>query len=398
LTPHKVKSLSESKAPYRALFRKWIEFPNQILTTILIGNNVVNISASALATDMSYGLFGHMGPAFAVGIMTILILFFGEIFPKSFAQHNAERIAAQALRFLSKLHWLLYPIILPITKLTNRVILASGGRVGRKGPVITEKDLTYYLGLARSSGVLDKKEEEMIASAIRFNDKLVKNVMIPRNEVSTIPADIKFDELIDTLTRLHHSRYPVYFQNVDHIVGVMHAKEILSVVKEQPPKDFSIYRYVRQPYFVSEFRKIHKVFEEMKTRKMHMAVVKDENNQFSGIITMEDILEELVGEIQDEYDEESNESSLTERFLEVTGKTTLLELERALDVKFPHSPAYTNLNGFILYLTGGELPKVETRLYFGQLEFIVIKTDTRSFVEVIHIKKHEYNWGPGSHA
>jgi len=182
----------------------------------------------------------------------------------------------------------------------------------------------------------------------------------------------------------------VYFQNVDQIIGVIHAKDVLSLRRNT--QNFSIYRYLRKPFFVSEYRNIDKVFQEMKVRKTHLAVVKDENNQFSGIVTMEDILEELVGKISDEHDVDSDVVQANEHYFEVSGKTTILELEKIIHVTMPKSPAYANLNGFLLYLMGGELPAEGTRLIFGQLEFMILKTDGRSFIEDVRVRKHQYQF------
>jgi len=390
LRSHRIKSISDESPRRKALFKLWLMHPNQILTTILIGNNLVNISASAISVRVADTLIGNMALAYAIGVMTFVILFFGEIVPKVFAKNNAESFSIFSLRILRSLHWILRPIVIPLTTMTRRLIEVSGGKVVRTGPMITEQDFLHYLDLAQRSGALDREEGEMISSALKFNEKLVKDILIPRNEVTIVAADIPFEELVDLIHRVKHSRYPVFFQNVDHIIGVIHAKDVLSASKDA--KAFSIYRFIRQPYFVNEYRNIDKVFQEMKARKMHLAVVKDENNQFSGIVTMEDIIEELVGEISDEHDVDVSMVQMSEHFVEVSGKTSILELEKTINVELPKSPAYANLNGFLLYLTGGELPQESTRLIFGQLEFIILKTDGRSFIETIRVKKHHYNF------
>ncbi len=389
---HKIKALSDASEYNRKLFKLWLENPNQVLTTILIGNNLANISATALSVRVADTLIPNNALAVSIGIMTCLILFFGEIVPKTFAKNYAEPFSIFALRILVWLHWIFRPIVIPVTRMTRKLIEASGGQVVRAGPMITEQDFMHYLDLAQRSGALDREEGEMIVSALQFNEKLVKDVMVPRNEVTIIPTDITYAQLVSTLRRYKHSRYPVYFQSMDHIIGVIHVKDVLSI--GDITSSFSIYRYLRQPYFVSEYRPIDKVFREMKIKKSHLAIVKDENNQFTGIITMEDILEELVGEISDEHDVDASIVTVNERFMEISGKTTILELEKSMNVQLPKSPAYSNLNGFLLYLTAGELPKENTRLIFGQLEFIVLKTDGRSFIEQIRVKKHDYDFNP----
>ncbi|MFH1807702.1 MAG: hemolysin family protein [Pseudomonadota bacterium] len=376
LSEREARQLIESgKGRYQSL-KLWVEFPNRILTTILIGNNIVNILAAALATVIAQQLVSSQVVAVATGVMTLIILVFGEITPKTFAKHNYKRFAPVAIVPLRLMYFAVFPVTVALVKLSKVLVRLIGGEVRRSGPFITEEDITYLIGLGHREGVIEKDEEQLLHSVFEFADTSVREIMIPRTEMLAVEVSMDRDELHRLVAEAGHSRIPVYQDTPDNIVGVFYAKDLLKI-PGQADKPFKLSANMRKTYFVPEVMSIADLLKEFQRRKTHLAVVVDEYGGTAGIVTLEDILEEIVGEIQDEYDvDEAQFKVLPGGKMVADGRISVYDLGEKLGVEFPESDLYETLGGF-LTVRAGRLPQTGTRVHWNGYDFVIKEADER---------------------
>jgi putative hemolysin len=295
----KVRKLMRERRSGAKTLKKLKANPHRMLVTILIGNNVVNIGAAALATIIFTEVFGSAGIGMATGIMTFLVLVFGEITPKSFFHQNAERMSLLVAGPIYILTYVLYPVII-VVELISRGILRAGG-VKRKKDQITEEEIMAALSLAAESGVIDRDEEEMMQNVIDFGESRVKEAYTPLSRMITVDS---IQNLMDVLTRMlqtKYSRIPVYNRKAKKVVGVVNLRSILKYVKNRQ-FDLNVMEFIDPVVFVNENDMLDEAFDRLKEHSSHMAVVLDDRKRVRGIVTMEDLLEEIVGEIYDETD------------------------------------------------------------------------------------------------
>lgn len=299
----KVRHLIEENPKAKPL-KLWLENPNKVLNTILIGNNIVNILGSVLATDFTAKMFGDSNIAIVTGTMTLLVLFFGEITPKTFAKHNAEAISIFVIKVLKLPYMVFFPFSYAINKLVKAMIAMSGGKL-EKGNKITEDELEFYISESEKDGVLENGKSKMLQNIFDISEIYVKEVMVPRTDMVAIDITDPLDEYIDKILASEFSRIPAYEESIDKIVGILYVKDLLKYVKEDYSQ-FDIRKILRKPYFVPETKKIDSMLGDFQKSRNHIAVVIDEYGGVDGIVTLEDILEEIVGEIWDEYDTEEH--------------------------------------------------------------------------------------------
>lgn len=353
----------------------WIEEPNKVLTTILIGNNLVNILASALATDAVGKIVHNQAVAIATGLMTLLILIFGEIAPKTFAKYNHTRLAPRVIAGLRIFYWLVYPVTVLLTVLSHLMVRMVGGDVSRSGPFVTEEDISYLIDLGHREGAIQKHEEELLHSVIDFSNTTVREIMIPRTEMIAVETVVDRDELVNLVMNAGHSRIPVYEETPDNIIGIFYAKDLIKMPVAGKP--FQLSTSLRSPMFVPEVMSISDLLRDMQRLKTHMAIVVDEYGGTSGIVTLEDILEEIVGEIHDEYDsEESQFRVLPGGKMIADGRISIHELGEQLKVEFPESDLYETLGGF-LTVRAGKLPASGLTLRWNSFDFTIKEADQR---------------------
>jgi CBS domain containing-hemolysin-like protein len=295
----KLKKLLKARKRGARTLKKLKARPHRLLVTILIGNNIVNIGAASLATLVITEAFGSSGIGIAIGIMTFLILVFGEITPKSFFHQKAEKMSLLVARPLYVLSYILYPVIV-FLEFINRGILRIG-RVKKAKDEITEEEIMAALSLGAEAGVIEKEEEEMIENIIDFGDSTIKEVMTPIRQVATISSDKKLMHVITKILETKYSRIPVYRKNLNNIIGIVNLRSILKYVKR---KDFDtpVEKLIYPVIHVRENDKLDDVFDSLKENATHMAIVLGRDKKVKGIVTMEDLLEEIVGEIYDESD------------------------------------------------------------------------------------------------
>lgn len=300
----RLRHMVEEEVPGAKLVERLLEDPNKLLGAILIGNNIVNIGASSLATMLATNIFGSGGVGIATGVMTVLILIFGEITPKSIAKQKAEAAALKVARIINYTVFIFKPFINIFTVISSLFIRLLGCDPDQGEPFITEEELKTMVDVSEEEGVLENVEKEMIFNVFDFADQQVKDIMVQRVDIVSIDEEATYDELMEIIKSEQFSRIPVYNQTIDNIIGILNVKDLAMI--ENTRENFELKKYIREPYYTFEFKKIIELFKEMKKTRNHIAVVLDEYGGTVGIVTIEDLVEEIVGEIEDEYDEEKS--------------------------------------------------------------------------------------------
>ena len=320
---------------------------SKMLSAVLIGNNVVNLSASSLATTLAIDLLGSVGAGVATGILTLLILIFGEISPKTLATLNAARLSLAYAPVIWALMYILTPVIAVVNWLSMgflRLLRVDPG-AGEAG--ITEEELRTLVDVSHESGAIGDEEKEFIHKMFELTDAAVKEVMIPRIDMEMVDVNWPYEKLLEVFRQERHTRMPVYEENSDNIIGIINMKDLLLMDRDTP---FSIRDYLRDAYFTYERKNAADLLDEMRGDSINITIVLDEYGAVAGMVTLEDLLEELVGEIRDEYDanEEDDLICLGEREYQVQGSMNLEDLCQELHLNFV-SEDYDTIGG---YLTG----------------------------------------------
>lgn len=302
----RVRTLAEEDNNKKAkIVDALLEDQDRLLSSILVGNNLVNIAASSLTTSFVISIFGNEGTgvAIATGVVTLAILIFGEITPKSLATKNAESISFGICRFIKLITFIFTPVVMILNIISSVFIHLLGGDTDN-GPTMTEEDLKTIVTVSHEEGVLEDEEKEMIHNVFEFGETEIKEIMTPRIHVVSVPDDVTYNELMKAFKESQFSRIPVHSESYDEIIGVLHIKDLMlsKVVKSK----FDVKEFMRETFVVYEFNHISDVFESMRKEHVSLAIVLDEYGVMSGIVTLEDIVEEIVGEIDDEYDEVEN--------------------------------------------------------------------------------------------
>lgn len=346
----RMRSLAEENVSNAVTVCKLIEEPSKLLSTILIGNNIVNILASSLATVLATRYLGSAAVGMVTGIMTVLVLLFGEITPKSMATYHAEKMALSYAKVVYFLTRVLTPAIFLINKLSDGLLILMHIDPNQKQATMTEKELLTIVDVSREEGVIETEEHEMITNVVDFGDTMVKDIMTPRVEVCCIKQDVTYQELVEKFQEDKYTRLPVYEESVDEIIGIISIKDIFFYKQEHKPEDdFSVEACMRKPYFTYEFKKTSELLREMKRESISMAVVLDEYGSMVGVVTMEDLLEEIVGDIRDEYDEDEEEDIKRVSDGEYTAKGSIrLEDFNELTGMEIESNDYDSIAGYII--------------------------------------------------
>ncbi len=370
----RIKQLIDDHPKSKSAFIFLSEKPSELLTTILIGNNFVNIFVASLATTIAQRFFDNDAISYSVGITTILILIFGEIIPKTFMRNHAESLAVPVIRILQLFYFLLFPVV-KIFMFIIKLVLGEHASLQEK--MITKDDIEFMVGEAEKDRSIDSKQIDLLTSILEFPTIKVKDIMTPRSAVHAIKSDTEFTEIVKMVRDVQHSRYPVYSEDLDDTLGFIHVKDI-TFASSAEREHFEVVNYINEPFFVYEHMKIQAVFDHMNRKKVHLALVKDENGLVVGIITLEDIMEEIFGEIQDEHDDEDDivqkeDHETLEDGLTVHGSISLRDLDNEYDVKIPLNDNYSTLRGFLLDMLGNNFPKEGNILFWEGLSFELLK-------------------------
>ncbi len=349
----RIRHLAEEGSGAAAVLQRLQQDPNRFLSTVLVVNTVALIVAGSSATLIgqellphTWGLAGDLGVSF---LLSILLLIFAEVTPKTLAIRNAERIALVAARPVEYLSSILRPVIWFITLVAR---LLTGGR-GAHSPYVTEEELMTILSVSEEQGVIEEEEREMIHGIIEIGDKIVREVMVPRPDVTAVERGASLEE-ITRLFNLHkHTRLPVFENDIDHLIGLIHVKDLLSFFA-RGQKNFDIDRMMRRIERTPETKKVDELLHDMQALKVHMMVVVDEYGGTAGIVTLEDVLEEIVGEIRDEYDiaEEEPLRIVGEMEALVDARYPMDELNEELNLGIEESDEYDSVGGYVVTQLG----------------------------------------------
>ena len=341
----RMRSLAEEGNKRAARVLQVTDDSAKMLSAILIGNNVVNLTASSLATALALRIFGNAGAGIATGILTVLILIFGEISPKTMATLRAEKISLRFCNIIWLLMKALTPVIFIINHLAMLVLRIMGVKASEGRQAMTESELRTIVDVSHESGVIESEEKEMINNVFDFGDALAKEVMIPRIDMTFAQVDNTYDEILDIFREDRFTRLPVYEETTDDVIGILNIKDLLLCDKEH----FSVRELMREPYFTYEHKHTADLLVEMRNSSINIAIVLDEYGETAGLITLEDLLEEIVGEIRDEYDD--NEEDFIQEIgpheYLVEGSTNLEEINDRLDLDLS-SDDYDSVGGLII--------------------------------------------------
>jgi putative hemolysin len=381
LSKIRIKTMVDGDVPRSKEILKLVENPSNLLGAILVGNNIVNIGASALATSIAIKLFGDKGVGIATGIMTFIVLIFGEITPKSLAAKNSERVSLKVVRLLSLFVMILKPITIVMVKITNGIIILLGGKTISRQQFVTEEEIKTMVNVGHEEGVLEGEEKKMIHNVFEFGETKVTDVMTPRTYMVAIEKKSSYEEVIDLFKKQRFSRIPVYEQSMDNIIGVLHLKDLFLCETEKG--SFDITKYIKEPYFTLEFKLTTQLFREMRDKGKQMAIVVDEYGGTAGVITIEDLVEEIVGDIHDESDEIIHEIEVVkEDEYIVLGIAKIDSVNDLIGVNI-NSEDYDSIGGFVLGLFG-RLPETGQLIEHDNITFVVEKM-LRNRIEKLRI-------------
>lgn len=343
----RVRHMQEEGVKGAKLVGKLTEDSGKLLSSILVGNNVVNIAATSISTSLFISILGTQGVAVATALMTILVLIFGEITPKTIAANNSEKIAILVSKPIKVIILILTPVVWIFNIITNIIFKIFGIKSKSGQPYITEEELRTMVKVSQEEGVLEIEERQIINNVFQFGDMQAKEAMVQRLDMVCIDADDGYKEIISLFKEEQFSRMPVYEESADDIIGIVNIKDII-FLEEDEIANFDIRNYVREAFFTYEFKKITELLEEMKKDKSQMAIVVDEYGGTAGLITIEDLVEEIVGEIEDEYDEdESDIEVIKEDEYIIDGSKKISEVNELIGTNL-ESEEFDSIGGFII--------------------------------------------------
>jgi len=364
----RARHMVEEKIIGAELVSRLIRDSSKLLGTILVGNNIVNIAASAIATSLAIDYYGDRGVFFSTVVMTFLVLVFAEITPKSWAAQNAEKVAVSVSRPMSLVITVLHPIVVIFTFITNGLMKMLKINTDYSRPFITEDELRTVVNVSQEEGVLEIDEKEMIHKVFEFGDLQIKDVMIQRTDIIAIDIRLSYEEIIKLIRDEKFTRYPVYKDGIDDIIGILNLRDLFFT--ENLDENFNIYDYIRSPYYTFEYKRIAELFKEMKKRKVHIAVALDEYGGTAGIVTMEDLIEEIVGDIQDEYDEQENEiEAISNSEYILKGNIRLELVNELLNINL-EAEDIDSIGGMMISDLG-RLPKLGESVRYGNIKLVL---------------------------
>lgn len=382
----KLKNLIEEGDQRAIEIDQLLSNPNFFLSTILIVNNIAVIVASSMATVIALRFSQTLGELISTIAMSLIILIFCEITPKTAAVQNPLRWARQLSGFVRGAAWLLRPVVWALSAITNTLVRMMGGQIKHRGPFITEEELRLLVTVGEEEGVLEEEETEMIHSVFEFADTTVREVMIPRIDMVTLESDVTVDQAVDFAIQGGFSRIPVFEETIDNILGVLYVKDMLKQLREG--HDTLLIRdMLRTPHFVPETKKLDDLLRDMQREHVHMVIVIDEYGSVAGLATIEDLVEEIFGEIQDEYDREENlYEKVNEYEYIVDAKMSIDDFNDLMDMELGDTD-YDTLGGF-LYAQLDKIPNVGDTITYEHVKFTVLNTRGRRITKVRVEREH----------
>ena len=379
----KIEQMVKDKVKGAVSLHKLKSNPSRMMSSVNLGNNLASIAATALATDLSLKLFGDDGLAIAIGIMTFLILIFGEITPKTYCNANAAKVAVKNSRILLIFSYALFPIVWIFEIITKGMIKLTGS--SDIPPGLTEDEIKEIVKQGYKDKAIEKQESELVHGALNFDDIVIRSVMTPRTKMFKLNSKMMLFEALPEINKSGFSRIPVFAENTDQIVGIIHVRDVLKKL-EGDEKIISLEQIMREPVFVSQEKRVSDLLKEMQGRRTHMAIVLDEFGGVEGCVTLEDLLEEIVGEIQDETDSEKPSFQRDGQNAIVTDGD--IEIDTINDIfksNIPPGDDYSTLNG-LLHEKLHDMPKEDDKIEIGSLRIIIEKV-SKNKPEKIRIEK-----------
>ncbi|CAK7023370.1 hemolysin family protein [Tissierella sp.] len=372
LSKIRLRRMVEDNEKNAKLISNLVENPNKLLGAILIGNNVVNIGASAIATSIAIDLYGSKGALISTIVMTILILVFGEVTPKSLAAQNSEKTSVKVARPISFVTIVFKPLISILTFVTNGIVRLLGGTKTGTQPLITEDELKTIVNVSHEEGVLEGEERQMIYNVFEFGDSHAKDVMTPRTNMAVVNINSTYSELLEFLKEENFSRIPVYDEDIDDIVGIMHVKDLILYVDNKD--NFKLKDIIRPAYYTYEFKSTAELFDEMRLNRIPVAIILDEYGGTVGMVTTEDLVEEIVGEIKDEYDEEHEDIEVIKEDEYLVDGSTKLDLLNEMIGTNIESEDFDSIGGFVIGILD-RFPEENEIIEYENLKFIIEKIE-----------------------
>jgi len=379
----KIEQMVKDKVKGASSLHKLKSNPSRMMSSVNLGNNLASIAATALATDISLKFFGNDGLAIAIGIMTFLILIFGEITPKTYCNANATKVAIKNSRILLIFGYVFFPIVWIFEIITKGMIKLTGS--SDMPPGLTEDEIKEVVEQGYKDKAIEKQESELVHGALNFDDIVIRTVMTPRTKMFKLNSKMMLFEALPEINKSGFSRIPVFADNADEIVGIVHVRDVLKKL-EIDEKVISLEQIMREPVFVSQEKRVSDLLKEMQGRRTHMAIVLDEFGGVEGCVTLEDLLEEIVGEIQDETDTEKPSFQRDGQNAIVTdGDIEIDEINDIFQSDIPPGDDYSTLNG-LLHEQLHDMPKEDDKIEIGSLRIIIEKV-SKNKPEKIRIEK-----------
>ncbi len=365
-----IQLFQEGKKGSKAL-HKLKTNPSWMMSSVNLGNNLVNVGASALATSLAIRLFGDDGLGIAVGVMTFLILVFGEITPKTYCNANSTKIALRYAPVLLTFSYVFYPVVKFFEIITRAVVKLTGSSY--MPPPITEEDIKGVIDQGLEEKAIEEEEMKLVKGALKFDDTVIRSVMTPRTKMFTLDSKMLLFEALPQINQSGHSRIPIYGDTKDDIVGFIHARDILKEL-EKDNKMTSLEQISRKPVFASQEKMVSSLLKEMQGRRTHMAIVIDEHNGVEGLVTLEDLVEEIVGEIEDETDlpKPAGYEKIDQDTIITNGDIEIDIINEIFNTNIPEGDDYATLNG-LLHEKLKDIPQEGDKVEIEDLRIIVEK-------------------------
>lgn len=379
----KVRQLDQKDNKNAHLLRKLHDNMQATISTILIGNNIVNIAASSIATILFTNIFHQNGALVSTVVMTVFVLIFGEVIPKTIAQYKNKSVALKFSRFIYLLTIIFKPIVKVLNLLTRLVIKIFIGDNGDSS-TLTEEELKTLVEVSEEEGVLKDQETEIMINALELKETLAVDIMTPRTSMASVDIEDAENDLREIIKNITYSRIPVYEDNIDDIIGVLHIKELAHKIIEND-HDFKIRDILKPAFYAYEYIPVVDLFKQMRAKNISISIIIDEYGGTSGLVTMEDILEELVGEIDDEYDNEKEVTKINDNEYLVDPEMRIDEVNERFDLNL-QSEKFDSIGGFVIELLD-RMPKSKDEVEFENLKFVVVNVDKRKITQLMIIFK-----------
>ena len=379
----KVRQLDQKDNKNAHLLKKLHDNMQTTISTILIGNNIVNIAASSIATILFTNIFHQNGALISTVVMTVFVLIFGEVIPKTIAQYKNKSVALKFSRFIYFLTLVFKPIVKVLNLLTRLIIKLFVGE-DEDSSTLTEEELKTLVEVSEEEGVLKNQETEIMINALELKETLAVDIMTPRTSMASVDIEDAESDLKEIIKNITYSRIPIYEDSIDDIIGVLHIKELAHKIIEDD-RDFKVRDILKPAFYAYEYIPVVDLFKQMRTKNISISIIIDEYGGTSGIVTMEDILEELVGEIDDEYDNEKEVTKLSDNEYLVDPEMRIDEVNERFDLDI-QSDKFDSIGGFVIELLD-RMPKSKDEVEFENLKFVVVNVDKRKITQLMIIFK-----------